>query len=125
MGFFKMLMGYLNTKSEESLVRQRMYYTQCSYHDMAVRIYEYLYSADIPYLDSVQFVTDLCHIECFDFTHFTFSLNVNRTLKPDEIKNLSHRIAYALAKSYGMDNKEFTSKYRVRVVGANLIVESK
>ena len=125
MSFFKMLMNYLNTKSEEYLVRQRMHYTQCGYHDMATRIYEYLYRADIPYLDSVQYVTDLCSIECFDFYHFTFSLNVKRALNPDEIKNLSRRITNALAMSYGMEIKEFTSRYRVRVVGANLIVECK
>lgn len=125
MEIFKMLMNYLNTKSEESLVRQRRYYTQCGYYDMATRIYEYLYKADIPYLDSVQYVTDLCSIECFDFYQFTFSLNVKRALNPDEIKNLSRRITYALAISYGMEIKEFKSRFRVRVVGANLIVECK
>lgn len=125
MGIFKMLMNYLNTKSEESLVRQRLHNTKCYYHDMAIRIYEYLYRTDIPYLDSVQYVTDLCAIECFDFYHFTFSLNVIRALKPDEIKNLSRRITNALAMSYGMEIKDFTSRHRVRVVGANLIVESK
>lgn len=70
-------------------------------------------------------MTDLCSIECFDFYQFTFSLNVKRALNPDEIKNLSRRITYALAISYGMEIKEFKSRFRVRVVGANLIVECK